>query len=262
MSAHTLLQDSRFDLQDFHTRWMRARYAAIAAVLESDAAQADISEEDLVRRVRSERRDDLLRAVFDNSRLLGLGLARSLGLALDGGDFVDLFRTSGIRCFAGEWIARGDVRIMRRAGCGLTSGEAIICSYWREAADGLVMGAGEDERYVRYGNVLYGDVECEDVLFLERPDSRVRSLGPIPSRLAPELPKLQTLFRSIYRRELQFPGYADGVLYYVIKGGANGACGPSEKLLEMTLKRKLEVLEPGLRVQDASPRAIIGGSGE
>ena len=259
MSDQQLLKDPRFDLTDFHRRWSRARRAALATVLGADRISDDESESVLVACVKSEDHESLLRAVFDQSRRLGLSLSSNLQLVLEIGDFEDLFRTSGIHCFAGDWIRRPEVRILRRSGCDPLVRSTIVCSYWREAADGLVMGGGGDERFVRHRNVAFGDPECEDVLFLEVPSVTSPKLGPIPERFDPELVQIQTLFRAIYRMELQFPGYADGVLYYQFKSDSAAACGPGARLLEQVLLRKLEALHSGLRVRDASPRTILGG---
>jgi hypothetical protein len=121
------------------------------------------------------------------------------------------------------------------------------------------MGGGGDERYVRHRNVTFGDPECEDVLFLEVPSHPSPQLGPIPERFATELLQIQVLFRSIYRMDLQFPGYADGVLYYQFKSDSTAACGPGARLLEQVLFKKLNALDPGVQVRDASPRTILGG---
>lgn len=261
MSDRPLLQDPRFDLADFHRRWACARKAALTAALAVNFIGDEASESDLVLRVEPAHHDALLRAVFDQSRKLGLSLSRGLRLSLQTGDLEDLFRTSGIRCFKGEWTRRRDVRVLRRAGCDPEERSAIVCAYWREAADGLVMGAGEEERYVRHRNVVHGDSECEDVLFSEEFADPSRRQGPIPRRLAAGLAQLQTLFRSVYRVDLLFLGYSDGALSYQLKSDAGAGCGPGARLLEQVLLRKLETLYPDLRAYEASPRAIFGGSG-
>lgn len=260
MADQPLFHDPRFEVTDFHLRWSRARRAALKNVLGTSSVGDEVSEDLLIDRVEPSRHDELLRAVFDQSRRLGISLSRHLGLSLDIEDLENLLRTSGIGCFTGEWSHRPSVRLLRRPGCGSREKNPLFCSYWREAADGLVMGAGEQERFVRHGNVLSGDPLCEDVLFLEevsRPEGR---LGRIPARFDAGLNQVRELFRSIYRMDLQFPGYADGVLYYLIRSDSAMACGPGASLLERTLQRKLEALQPGLRVQDASPRTILSGA--
>lgn len=89
--------DSRFNIEDFKSRWTSARVAALKSVLgcqhpcSNENLDFDLDEEHLLLMgVKADQRDLVLRAVFDFSRKLGVGFSRYFGISLEIQDLAEI----------------------------------------------------------------------------------------------------------------------------------------------------------------------------
>jgi hypothetical protein len=264
--------------QDFQQRWTAARISALRKMIQiepeiiaSGSNLESSSEDELVEQYFSKNlnsnpeecakaKDQLLRLIFDNSRLLARSLSKHLGLSFEIEDFQNLLQKSEIPCAQGHWESRETSRILKRNGCDYcTRSGANACDYWREAIDGLVMGLGDNERFVRHASKRHGDSECIDVFYLELNSNKKDSMawGPLPEHMAPTLTSICQDFESKMKTSIQLKGLSEGVLYFEFNNSTDSFCGGT-KLLTSTFQRKLQKNYPGLTVQEVTPRAVLG----
>lgn len=223
-----ILEHAQFDLEDFSRRFESAR----------NSAGQD------------------LRKLFDNTRKLGLSLVKYLGLTFELPDLVEVLPSLKTTCFDGIWKSHRASYVLERPGCKLLAEQgSAACDYWREALDGLVMGLCEDERLARHQSCGHGDSTCVDVLFLDRESVR---LAPVPSKLLPKLNLMKTCFES-EEAMLTFKGLLENTLFYEIKTLKTKPCGDENKNWHDELKSMAADFVPDLKLQDASPLAVIGG---
>ena len=256
-----LLADSRFSVQEFRRRWSAARISALRSVLAGNVFASQRNEENLLlAAVLPEQRDEVLKAVFDFSRKLGVSLSRHLGLSLEVDDFAKLLPLVEAPCFSAAWKNHNDAIVATRSICeaGKSLG-ALGCDYWREALDGLIMGASDEVRLARHLSAGHGDPECIDVLFADA------GTGPQPGKHHGGIPAtftqgLQVLTRQFAERgiTLQWEGYSEGVLFYRVKAGANPLCGTGGQLIHDALKEEVQKFFSGIEARDGSPLAVIG----
>lgn len=255
--AMALEDEPGFDLSDFLSRWQRARMDALASS-GVHATAGDFRENVAILDVPVERRESVLRAVFECSRKLGRSLALYLGIAAEPEDIRTILVGSGIGCFSGNWSGSGEQLKVTRFGCERPArADSFFCDYWREAADGLVMGLGDEMRFWRHRSLGRGNDLCMDVISptpdeasrWERvPEEVVRAVGPVRERLA----------RSGV--ELSLKGTSEGALIYSLSSSSGPLCGPGGKLIHDSFAREVASRCDGLRVQDASPLAVYGGA--
>lgn len=277
MQAHTVdvaepvrLMETSFDLSDFLSRWKRARLRVLSDLVEVPDGSS-IDEADILASLPLDRREALLRGVFDASRLLGLSLARYLGMTWELEDFSDVLEQSGLPCIGGAWKngSSSTHRLRQRTGCdvGKRLG-SLWCDYWREALDGLVMGVGEDERLARHASMGHGDTECTDVLFYdervrtvplasEAAMERSRRFGDVPDQMRNALlPIAKRLDQS--RAKLYLDGFSERTLYYRIESPDGPVCGPGGRLVHESFQREASSVFPDIRFQDTGPLAVYG----
>lgn len=266
-------------------RWQRARVSALQSVtgiLGATSVRNDDSKENLatlevnlLSNVPEELQDQVIRKVFDNSRKFGLSVSRYLNLSLEISDFSEILPFTGIPCFLGIWRRHNDAQILARKGCSLLSShKSFGCDYWREALDGLVIGAGDTERLARHRSVGHGDDECVDVLFNEsyarprvvsadsqKPDSssNFKKYGPVPFQLNQTLEDIAKRFESM-RVKLYIDGFSEGTLYYRLETDEGVLCGAGGKLLHDSFCKELIKKFPEILAKDSSPLAVYGGS--
>jgi hypothetical protein len=256
---------SGFDTRDFLARWERARRSALRKTGCDAKVDPELPEESMIAAgvtgADSESRADaLLRAVFDNSRLLALGLSRQLGLTFEIRDFQALIAASGIPCFAGAWEESGEARVLRRPACADRSGAGVLaCDYWREALDGIVTGLGEKERLARHGCGRRGDPACVDVLFDEEAcvgPVVSEAWGAVPEHLAIDLHEAVEYFRARTGQAVGIKGINEGVLHYEILAASGAPCagGPVKLRFEDVLAERM----PDVGHKDVTPRAVLG----
>lgn len=260
----------RFDAEEYLRRWEQARRAALAVAVPTSIGAAPPvgpaikGEEELLRDSLAEDkdgtgRDTLLRAVFDNSRRLALGLSRRLGLTFELQDFKALLVSSKSPCYSGNWSLQGGAHVLRRPGCADGAGAGTLaCDYWREALDGLVTGLGERERLARHGCSRRGDAACVDVLFAESDTvGGVRpAWGPVPEHLAIDLYEAVEYFRGRTGMSVGIKGVNEGVLHYELITASDAACaggGRSPRFQDILADRL-----PGLQSKDVTPQAVLG----
>lgn len=255
-----LLLDTRFNVNEFSQRWLRARKTAIrsVSVLSDDAASEE--ERALLQKIPPGQREAVLRSVFDFSRRLGVSLSRHLSLSVGARDFADLLPMIASPCYAGRWRIHNEAQVATRSGCGFIEGLGSFgCDYWREALDGLVMGASDDVRLARHRSVGHGDADCVDVLFYDQ------GSGPKPGRHRGEVPAeyvqgLEVLARQFQEKGivLKWEGYSEGILFFRMEAGAKPLCGAGGKLMHDALKGEVTKFFPGVELRDGSPLAVIG----
>ncbi len=274
-------ESPKFNFKEFNQRWLKARISALKGIqpdhsplgesennhdlsLEANRVAAYFSQRRSIEDKDTEqRKDTLLKEVFDNSRKLALSYSKHLGMTFELQDFQDLLSTSGIPCVHGEWSSRLNARILKRKGCDFCSKTGSdACDYWREAMDGVVIGLGEKERLARHGSVRHGDDACIDVFFTEASRSEEDSLawGPLPAHMALELLELAAYFQSTTRVDIDLKGFREGVLYFEFASSTDLLCGNSNLLTQKFINLVREKF-PGLILKDVTPQAVLGTTG-
>jgi hypothetical protein len=277
-------REFKIDFDDLKWRWESARLSAIRSVLAPELipqtarpyGAASFPELELLKSVAPESRDKLLRAVFDASRKLGLSFARFHRISLEISDLAELMPKMGSFCFQGNWKTHNSAQVLERQGCtALKELGSLGCDYWREALDGFVMGAGENERLARHRSQGHGDSECVDVLFTEEvapprvissqeancnptPSTKIK-YGPVPTEIQEGLVPARARLGAM-RVKLQIEGLSEGNLYYRLDAEEGVLCGAGGKLLHDSLAREVQGLFPKLQLKDCSPLAVYGGS--
>ena len=267
----SIMQDPRFDREDFLSRWKRARVDGLRSLF-PEGAPVDLGEEELLARSGEFDTQLLLRRVFDQSRKFGLSASRFLGLTFEISDLVEILG-SATPCVGGQWKKHNAAYVLERPGCAsFRSLGPIACDYWREALDGLVMGVGENERFTRHRSAGHGDSECVDILFREEfAVPRVaKSDGGAETRQSPKYGKLsdemtekmESLVVRFKRMkiDLVLAGLSEGTLYYRLDPEKGVLCGAAGKLMHDTFVRDARILYPDLKVLDVAPLAVYGGA--
>lgn len=271
----------KFDVDEFNRRWLKARISALHKSrknshppMESDALDESLSESDLLDQFFSrttdetsdentKKKDGLLRNVFDHSRFLAMSLSRFLGLSFEIQDFQDVLEKSGIPCVQGRWESRRTARVLTRKGCDFcTKSGANACDYWREALDGLVMGLGDKERMARHASVRHGDSSCIDIFYFDAaeptgPKENSLAWGALPEHMQSKLMEICDDFEHKMKASILLKGMNEGILYFEFKSSTDVLCSGGQ-LLTSTFQRKIQNSYPGLRVQEVTPRAVLG----
>jgi hypothetical protein len=256
-----VVDDLRVDPSDFASRWRAARLQALrrGLALLPGASRPD-DEVELLAQVTEARQEFVLRYVFDNSRKLGLSIARLLGVVWETSDFHDVLSKVPVACLSGEWTRTKTGVVLKREGCAEVGRIGpFFCDYWREAIDGLVMGAGDTERYARHASRGHGDATCEDVFFDDAIDAHGErpAYAPVPERVLEGLAETAAAFAQA-DATLSFVGLKEGVLHYKLES-AGAPCGDPETRLKERLAHEVAQRFPGLRLQDVSPSAVLSG---
>lgn len=274
-----IVENPKFELQEFSERWYRARMAGLGNVL-ADYSEGEPfvqnKENDLLRLISQnpERRELALKNVFDYSRRFAISASRHMGISFEIADFAKVLPFMGISCFSTLWRNHNQAQVLERKGCHTFSDLGLGsfgCDYWREALDGLVMGLGENERLSRHRSQGHGDADCLDVLYaeeaqlpkivsLESPYDELRNnpkFGLVPSEMLANLEKVIKRFAGM-KANLMLEGLSEGTLYYRLEGEESVLCGAGANIMHDLLKRDLEKLYPGLLAKDVSPQAVYG----
>lgn len=128
-------------------------------------------------------RESLLRKIFDLGRKTGLEILKEKE-SLNIKETVEIINSLKMPCIENsfEFDESTSSAKSTRKNC-ICSANETSCQYWREAVDGLVMGLGDNERYVRQQSILYGKNDtCVDVIY----DSSISDMrwGEIPSEIS------------------------------------------------------------------------------
>lgn len=281
-SSIRILEHPDFDISEFSERWRNARLSALKVSLRENGVSVsdptepvDQAREEhrLLSAVRDEFRSVVLRKVFDYSRQLGMSASRAFKLSFEIGDFSEILESIELPCFRGKWREHNGTRVLERTGCEAVSlSGGLACDYWREALDGLVMGAGSAERLARHRSRGHGDDECVDVLFEEefslprvigegaaKPRPESKKFGPVPTEVADALGVAADRLKKM-KIALHVDGVSEGVLYYRLDPEKGVLCGAGGKMIHESFQRELNAKFPNLKLQDASPLAVYGGS--
>ena len=197
-----------------------------------------------------------LRAIFDAGRQLGLNLsqpgpwdAEKMALALT---------DSNLPCVGGTWRQHvdGAWKRVRRPDASCL---ADRCHAWREALDGLVMGAGDTLRYSRHsqGSDPFGAEKCVDVLYDVRDAARWR-WADVPAKLEQ---RLQPLLAQLAKTQavLKLHGYAEGTLFAQIEDQHPQLGGHRYGLLLESIQRFIAREIPEISLREMSPQAVWTG---
>jgi hypothetical protein len=269
----SMLKWQQFDAADFHHRWTRARTALLKVILakshnsctdhqvaESPAAQIDATESELVRSIPPESHEELLRGIFDVSRKFAINVGQFFGVEWELSDLQDVLCVGPIPCCNGDWQTSGKALVVNRKGCQPNqNASSILCDYYREALDGLVMGICSDERIARHASVGHGDEHCMDVYFIDssagtRDGLRMAPVPqPITERITPVKSKLER-----QGQKLEFKGYAEGVLFYTLHSDKGPTCGAAGRYFHELVAKEVNHIFPHFRLQDAAPLAVYG----
>lgn len=260
-----------FDAGDFAGRWARSRLAALGGAAPGAAVGTD-SERSLLEACfqgageeAGPRGEAVLRAVFDNSRKLGLSLAARLGVTFEIQDLQALLEAAAPPCLAGRWSGRERARVLERPGCGFAlAAGPHACDYWREALDGLVMGLGDRERVVRHACARRGDGACIDVLFVEggmegKATGQTPAWAPLPDHMAIDLQEAAEYFRHKTGIGVDLKGVNEGVLHFRFEGSTDGRCAPGAASTKY-FSELVHARFPGLRLRDVTPQAVLSES--
>lgn len=206
----------------------------------------------------NENKQDLfLRSVFDENRKLGLKIIDETS-SLKPDIIINFFESANIPCLAGNWVPLDDNEtfILERKKCPCPV-NAFACTFWREAADGLMMGLGDTERYVRHKSIIYGNnSSCVDIIY----DSKKTDYkwGDVPKEInkaiAPVIEKL-----SVIDVKLIVEGFSEKTLFYQIKDKNVSLGSLRYKFIDESVRKFFNKNFSYLELVETSPRAVIQG---
>lgn len=259
----SFFEDPRLEPGDFGRRWAAARLSSLRALLSGvDGYSDSCTESELLALVSPDKKDLALRGVFDAGRKLGRSLGKFLGLSAELVDFKALFAEGPVPCFRGDWSANGGAHVLNRTGCAVPEALGSFgCDYWREAVDGLVIGASDEARLVRHRSVGHGDPDCVDVFFNDAGTGPKLGLhrGVVPAELQTGLAVVARQFGET-GVTVFWDGYSEGTLFYRMEAGAKPLCGAGGQLMHRSLLAEIQKFFPGLKAKDGSPIAVYGGA--
>jgi hypothetical protein len=255
-----------FDYTEFSTRWLRARVSAASLGDSSLQNRVGLTEEGLLHEVELVNEIPLnmfefaLRQVFDNSRKLAISASQHHRIRLEIGDFQQLLNASALPCAQGHWTRRSQSHFVSRFGCAHgKSKNTRICDWYREAMDGVVVGLGETERFVRHRSEAYGDDGCLDIIFDDTQNLAADDMryGPIPPPLLQHLNSVVSDWR-LRGFVLAWKGYSAGTLFYTLASHdeTEALCQSRGRTLHQDLTTSVREVFPTLRIQDSTPLAV------
>lgn len=253
MEIHTIPVVAHIDVNDVRRRWQAARIAALEQFLGAACEPPTDNEVAMLRQIPHAQRDDVLKAVYYNTRKFGHSVLRYFALLWDTQDVRDVLSGADVPCLQGQWHTDGSSVVVERRGCSVPQQCGTLgCDYWHEAIDGLLMGLGDEVRHSRHRSVGHGDDLCRDT-FSPRLQHNV-AYGPLPAHLESIVASLAQRFVPKHVH-ITFVGYAAGVVYYEATTGGTGCAG---QLWRTLLQRAVAQTRPTLRLQDVSPGAVLG----
>lgn len=207
--------------------------------------------------ISEEKFELLLRKIFDLSREFGLKI-------LAESETLDLEKISGILnlleipCIEESFVydEKNNSAKSIRNNC-LCSANEKSCQYWRESIDGLIMGLGDNERYVRHSSILYGKNDnCTDVIY----DSSLNDMrwGEIPLEI---LNSLNNVIEKYQKKDIQIilKGFNEKTLYFQIKDKDTNLSGFRRKFILENMEATFNKKFPDFNLFEISPRAVIEG---
>lgn len=209
--------------------------------------------------LNDEKKDELLRHIFDISRKFGLKILSEHNLEyLNIKEFKELLYSLSIPCLSGSWeFDKTQTSFSIKRNTCEYSNKPLTCLYWREAIDGLVMGLGDTIRYSRHKSMYYSqDSECKDIIY-DRNFTDLR-WDTIPEDI---LTKFHPLIDKLSKKqvEINFIGYSEKTLYYKIKDSNDNLSGFRRKFIIETIEKFCSEKIPEISLIELSPRAVIEG---
>ena len=202
--------------------------------------------------------DAVIRAAFDNGLKLGEGFRRTYHLDLPLADLAALLPALGVPCLERDWRrVDGEAALLgERSGCEDGGAHPRACEYWREAVEGLILGATGAVRHARHRSVGAGDGRCVDVLHVD-PRSPLR-FGAIEPAIAPSLAAAVAHVRALdSRAEITVLGQSEGVVYFTSNDGAGRQLDGGAVFVRAMARRA-----PGVRLYELKARAVLAPDGE
>lgn len=251
-SPTTIPVITHIDVNDVRRRWQAARIAALKQFLGSASDQPTDNEVAMLRQMPHAQRDDVLKAVYYNTRKFGHSVLRYFALLWDTHDVRDVLSGADVPCMQGQWSTDGQHVVVERRGCSAPQQCGTLgCDYWNDAIDGLLMGLGDEVRHTRHRSVGHGDGLCRD-RFSPRAQHSA-AYGPLPEYLVSFFANLEQRFAPKHVR-VTFVGYAAGVVYYEATARGTGCGG---KIWHTMLQSTVAKTYPTLRLQDVSPASVF-----
>ncbi len=241
------------DPAEFAGRWQRARVSALRAFIQTTNPAEETQS---VAMVSEGDREALLRAVFENSKRLGESARWHFGAEWEVSDFHEVLSQRGTPCFTGKWSSTDGGVVLDRCGCdAVKSGGAFLCDYFKEAAEGLVLGLSDEVLYVRHESCGNGSSFCRD-LFLPATEKQM-AFAPVPEELTSALHVINSEL-SDAGVQVELSGIAEGTLFYKWQVQGAQSCEDRSDLVQQTIRTALGEERAQLRIRDISPRAIFG----
>lgn len=207
--------------------------------------------------LNEEEKESLFRKIFDLSRKIGLEILNETGY-LETKQIIKTINELKIPCIDNsfEFDEKTNSAKSTRKTCICNANETS-CQYWRESLDGLIMGLGDNERYVRYQSILYGKNDsCVDVIY----DSSINDMkwGEIPDEISDSLKKT---IKKYQEKAIQIilKGLNEKTLYFQIKDKSDNASGFRRHYVLENFEQIFKKKFPNLNLCEISPRAVIEG---
>ncbi|MBI2392334.1 MAG: hypothetical protein HYV09_22295 [Deltaproteobacteria bacterium] len=240
------------EISDLAARFRHARRAALRAVL-ADANEAESEETLLARALAEADSPKIERRVFENCLALGEGFARFYGATLSLADLPGVLPELDSPCLDGVFAVPGadPALTLLREGCS-SPHNGRVCSYWREAIQGLVLGVTGGVITARHESRGGGNERCVDVFHVD--PLSPRRFGPIPDDARDALAAVHRLARAFDSSiDLDFLGINESVLHYRVRRRDLAGDFSVSALVERSVRRLL----PHLSVREVTDRAVL-----
>lgn len=236
-----------------------SRMALLTNFIKLNTEQVElVDEKELLSKINlltEEERERLFRQIFDLSRKTGLEILKEKE-RLNIKETVKIINSLKIPCIENSFEfdeATSSAKSTRKT-C-ICSASETSCQYWRESLDGLIMGLGDNERYVRHQSILYGKNDtCVDVIY----DSSVSDMrwGEIPSEISMTLTPIIEKYQK-KGVEIILKGINEKTLYFQIKDKDSNLAGFRRKYILENFQETFKKKFPDLNIFEISPRAVI-----
>lgn len=208
--------------------------------------------------ISKDEQDILLRRIFDFSRIFGLEIFKKEKLSLNLEKIVSIIKNLNIGCVSGDFIKTSDSSFsVKRKSCPYSADKELICLYWREALDGLIMGLGDSERYSRHKSIKYGlNDSCVDVFYDSEKIDLSKDKVPEEILKCIEKKKIKLAEKGI---EVLPLGFSEKTLFYTIKDLKSDLNAFRRRFVRESFEKSFEKKFPFIELFEMSPRAVIEG---
>jgi len=262
-----IVDNPNFSSEDFYARWEKCRFSSLTAsgVLFSPSDEESFILNTIAETLPESLQKEVLKSVFDFSRVFGLSFSKHFGVSLEIHDFADILTKTTHPCFFNSWKEHNSSLVLERKGCGVKN--SFVCDYWREALDGLVMGASDEARLARHKSAGHGDEQCLDILFTEGDTLSASAIdyqklfkyGEIPHFLRHSLENIEQDLKKINLLPI-IEGLNEGTLFYKLEARKGVLCGDTSLRGHEIFQKQLLEKFPDLKFKDVTPLAVYGGA--